>query len=60
MTAPVYQDSLSEECEAIWQATLAQERYEELVRLTPPRIRLWDGDYQWQGDVEAEYAGKFT
>lgn len=40
--------SLEEQCAAIWQATLDQEKAEERIRRTPPDILLWDGEWQLQ------------
>lgn len=31
----------------------------ELHRLAPPRVRLWDGDYTFRGEVAGELAGDF-
>ncbi|WP_084721749.1 Gp37-like protein [Rhodococcus marinonascens] len=60
MTAPVLEgDTLLERCEAIWQATREQEKREALRRLEPPLTRLWDGEGNWQGEVAAEYLGRF-
>ena len=59
MTAPVLEGTLLERCNAIWEATVAQEKRETLCRLEPPLVRLWDGEWHWQGEVAAEYMGNF-
>ena len=59
MTAPVLDRPLSDECAAIWQATLDQERREKIARLQPPLVRVWDGAWNWQGEIAAEYQGTF-
>ncbi|MFC9769373.1 phage tail protein [Rhodococcus jostii] len=51
--------TLLERCEQIWQATRAQERREALQRAEPPLCRLFDGEGHWQGEVAAEYVGRF-
>lgn len=60
LTAPVFETTLPDACEEIWRATLEQERREQIARLQPPLIRVWDGAWNWQGEIAAEYAGKFT
>ncbi|RVW03005.1 Gp37-like protein [Rhodococcus xishaensis] len=60
MTTPVLEgDTLLERCEAIWQETREHEKREALRRLEPPLTRLWDGEGNWQGEVAAEYLGRF-
>lgn len=56
---PVLGATLLERCNAIWEATVAQEKRETLCRLEPPLVRLWDGEWHWQGEVAAEYMGNF-
>lgn len=60
MTAPILEGAtLLERCEAIWEATRQEERREALRRAEPPWTRLWDGEGHWQGEVSAEYLGRF-
>ena len=59
MMAPALASPLASECEAIWKATLEQERREKIARLQPPLVRVWDGAWNWQGEIAAEYSGTF-
>lgn len=60
MTAVMLDTAIPDACEEIWKATLAQERKEKIARLQPPLIRVWDGAWNWQGEIAAEYQGTFT
>ncbi|MGB3357590.1 MAG: phage tail protein [Rhodococcus qingshengii] len=51
--------SLEEQCEAIWEATRAEERREQNQRQIPPVALLWDGEMRLQHLVQAEYGGTF-
>ncbi|GAA5086979.1 hypothetical protein GCM10023319_34740 [Nocardia iowensis] len=52
--------SLAEQCEAIWDATLAAERADDLERLAQPLMRLWDGHWRLAGIICSEYRAEFT
>lgn len=47
-TADLYAMPLEDQCEAIWQATLAEERRLQAVRDTPPAMFIFDGNQQIQ------------
>lgn len=51
--------SLEEQCEAIWEATLAEAEQEQRLRDLPPVTQLWDGDMHLQYVVEMEYSASF-
>ncbi|WP_234551537.1 Gp37-like protein [Rhodococcus qingshengii] len=59
MTAPLIDEDLLAQCNAIWAATTEQEREETQRRLEPPLLRLWDGDYKLQHVVACEYSANF-
>lgn len=52
--------SLAQQCEAIWDATLAAERADDLDRLAQPLLRLWDGYWRLAGIICSEYRAEFT
>nr|WP_157110610.1 hypothetical protein [Nocardia anaemiae] len=52
--------SLAQQCEAIWEATLAAERADDLERQSRPLVRLWDGHWRLAGVVCSEYRAEFT
>ncbi|MFI6045277.1 hypothetical protein ACIA8C_26855 [Nocardia sp. NPDC051321] len=52
--------SLAQQCEAIWDATLAAERADDLDRLAQPLVRLWDGHWRLAGIICSEYRAEFT
>ncbi|WP_109523558.1 MULTISPECIES: Gp37-like protein [Nocardia] len=62
MTAPLDLDSmtLAEQCEAIWDATLAADAADHLDRRAEPLVRLWDGHWRLAGLVCSEYRAEFT
>lgn len=45
--------------EALWGTIQARHKAQELARLKPPQIRLWDGDYNLRGEVAGERGGAF-
>lgn len=47
------------ECEAIWQATEERERRREMARNAEPEVRVWDGDWNLQGWLDAAYLGDY-
>jgi len=51
---------LQAQCEAIWQATLDQERDETRIRTDEVVIRLWDGDWGQQHLMRNEYSAGFA
>lgn len=51
---------LEAQCEAIWQATLDQERHEIRIRNEAPLVRIWDAEWQLQHVISGEYAASFT
>lgn len=57
MTVIDHELSLLEQCEAIWDATRANEKKEENLRKSMPRTLLWDGEMRLQHVVGAEYGG---
>lgn len=57
MTVTMAEQALLDECNAIWEATRAQEQHEEMLRKSMPRVRLWDGEMRLQHLVSAEYGG---
>ncbi|WP_156370722.1 Gp37-like protein [Nocardia arizonensis] len=62
MTAPLDLDSMSlaEQCEAIWDATLAADLADDMDRRAEPLVRLWDGHWRLAGLVCSEYRAEFT
>jgi hypothetical protein len=52
--------SLVEQCEAIWQETLKQERAELRMRKQQPETLLWDGEWQLQHVLTDEYEAEFS
>ncbi|BCP36357.1 bacteriophage protein [Mycobacterium intracellulare M.i.198] len=48
---PPYDLSQRAEHERLWQDTLKRRDVLEQARLAPPRIRLWDGDFNLRGEV---------
>ncbi|WP_172436522.1 hypothetical protein [Rhodococcus sp. KBW08] len=49
MTAIYHGLSLEVQCEAIWEATRAEERREQNQRQIPPVANLWDGEVAASG-----------
>ncbi|NIL86508.1 hypothetical protein RhoFasGS6_03912 [Rhodococcus fascians] len=58
-TAIDFEQSLLDQCEAIWDATRLNEEAERLLRELPPLVRLWDGDWKLQHICSVEYSGLF-
>ncbi len=56
---PAMTADLLDECEAIWQATEQHEREREMARNAPPEVRVWDGDWQLHGWLDAAYLGDY-
>lgn len=52
--------SLQEQCQAIWDATLAAEEADRRARLEPPLTRIWNGDWNLVGTLDSEYSASFT
>lgn len=52
--------SLLEQCEAIWDATLAQKRDEDRIRRTTPLVRIWDAEWHLQHVISGEYEASFA
>lgn len=52
--------SLEDQCAAIWQATLDQEKAEDRIRREPPIVRIWDAEWGLQHVISGEYAASFT
>lgn len=50
--SPPYDLSKLSEHERMWQDNLARREALENLRLAPPQIRLWDGDYTLRGELE--------
>lgn len=55
MTVSTAEQTLLDECNAIWAATRAQQRREEQLRQSMPLTQLWDGEMRLQHVVGAEY-----
>lgn len=58
MTTPVI--DWAAECEAIWEATLEQEREAASIRKQDQLIRLWDGDYNLKHVITDFYSTDFN
>ena len=44
----------------LWNIVSERKAAKEKARLSPPLIRLWDGDYNFRGQVAGERSGEFT
>ncbi len=51
---------LESQCEAIWQATLDQQRDERRLRDEEVLTRLWDGDWNLHHLMRNEYSANFA
>lgn len=51
-------DTLAE-CEAIWEATEKYERQRQMARTAEPETRVWDGEWDLHGWLDAAYLGDF-
>ena len=56
MPAIDFEQTLLEQCEAIWAATRFNEQRELNLRKVPPLVQLWDGEMRLQHVVQAEYS----
>lgn len=52
--------SLEEQCEAIWQETLKQERAEIALRRQRPVVLIYDGDWRLQYKLDGDYKSQFS
>lgn len=52
--------SLEEQCEAIWDETLKQERAEQALRRRHPDVTIYDGDWNMQHILTGEYNAEFS
>lgn len=52
--------TLEQQCELIWQTTLAAEEEDRRARLVPPLMRIWNGDLGLVGTLDSEYSASFT
>lgn len=52
--------SLEEQCEAIWNETLKQERAEQALRRQRPVVLIYDGDWHLHYQLATEYKAQFS
>jgi hypothetical protein len=52
--------SLQDQCQAIWDATVAREKQDARTRLEPPLVRIWTGDGDLAGLLNSEWTATFT
>ncbi|WP_280389792.1 phage tail protein [Nocardia wallacei] len=52
--------TLEEQCQLIWDVTVAREKEEARARLEPPLVRVWTGDGNLQGVLNSAYVAEFT